>query len=133
MLTYTPEICIQDALVCKIPLLARRTRPSARATIGYLVYKRCPIVALALGLAAAFRPSASREQMYLAYKPEINIIHCHLKLESICMVFKQIQVIIWTFFENGRLTRCESFFARAVCSYEGVNLGSFREWTPYPL
>ena len=26
-------------LVCKIPLLARRTRPSARATIGYLVYK----------------------------------------------------------------------------------------------
>ena len=25
--------------VCKIPLLARRTRPSARATIGYLVYK----------------------------------------------------------------------------------------------
>ena len=27
-------------LVCKIPLLARRTRPSARATIGYLVYKQ---------------------------------------------------------------------------------------------
>ena len=25
-------------IVCKIPLLARRTRPSARATIGYLVY-----------------------------------------------------------------------------------------------
>ena len=28
-----------NILVCKIPLLARRTRPSARATIGYLVYK----------------------------------------------------------------------------------------------
>ena len=33
-------ICIHDIVlfVCKIPLLARRTRPSARATIGYLVY-----------------------------------------------------------------------------------------------
>ena len=29
-------------LVCKIPLLARRTRPSARATIGYLVYNPWP-------------------------------------------------------------------------------------------
>ena len=27
-----------SVVVCKIPLLARRTRPSARATIGYLVY-----------------------------------------------------------------------------------------------
>ena len=30
---------IWSLFVCKIPLLARRTRPSARATIGYLVYK----------------------------------------------------------------------------------------------
>ena len=29
-----------ELFVCKIPLLARRTRPSARATIGYLVYNR---------------------------------------------------------------------------------------------
>ena len=39
------RICLllkkQQYVVCKIPLLARRTRPrqSARATIGYLVYK----------------------------------------------------------------------------------------------
>ena len=32
------------------------------------LYTRYPIVARALGLAAAFRPSASREQRYLAYK-----------------------------------------------------------------
>ena len=34
-------------LVCKIPLLARRTRPKGqarRATIGYLVYKSVPRV-----------------------------------------------------------------------------------------
>ena len=47
---YIFEICIVDTyararclFVCKIPLLARalglKARPSARATIGYLVYK----------------------------------------------------------------------------------------------
>ena len=45
-------------LVCKIPLLARRTRPmqpvgqARRATIGYLVYKNN----------AAGRPSAARDE-----------------------------------------------------------------------
>ena len=34
-----PEVMKGVVIVCKIPLLARRTRPSARATIGYLVYK----------------------------------------------------------------------------------------------
>ena len=33
-----------------------------------LLYTRYPIVAPALGLAAAFRSNASREQRYLAYK-----------------------------------------------------------------
>ena len=33
----------------------------------FCLYTRYPIVARALGLAAAFRPSASREQRYLAY------------------------------------------------------------------
>ena len=69
-------------LVCKIPLLARRTRPvgqARRSTIGYLVYKGSSktsslilllfglytsyhIVARALGLAAAFRPGACKAQ-----------------------------------------------------------------------
>ena len=37
------------ALVCKIPLLARRTWPSARATIGYLVYNIGAIDSIFLG------------------------------------------------------------------------------------
>ena len=41
-----------------------------------VLYTRYPIVARALGLAAAFRPSASREQRYLAY-------NLNLKLEII--------------------------------------------------
>ena len=50
-------------LVCKIPLLARRTRPSARATIGYLVYKAY----------AAARPSARATIGYLVYKYDIIV------------------------------------------------------------
>ena len=42
---YLKTAVADVTVVCKIPLLARRTRPkaarpSARATIGYLVYKR---------------------------------------------------------------------------------------------
>ena len=40
------------------------------------MYTRYPIVARALGLAAAFRPSASREQRYLAYKAKDFNIRC---------------------------------------------------------
>ena len=43
-----------------------RTRP--KGALGLCLYTRYPIVAHALGLEAAFRPSASREQRYLAYK-----------------------------------------------------------------
>ena len=45
----------------------------------FLLYTRYPIVARALGLAAAFRPSASREQRYLAYNhfcSEASHRHC---------------------------------------------------------
>ena len=68
--------------VCKIPLLARRTRPmhpvdqARRATIGYLVYKhtfcvhgtRSSIVARALGLAIRVRALAKMSciQTYFA-------------------------------------------------------------------
>ena len=89
-------------VVCKIPLLARRTqpkaaRPSARATIGYLVYNtsrggswglaggcvgcpidgfrvvcKIPLLARALGLKAAARPSARATIGYLVYNTGDN-------------------------------------------------------------
>ena len=48
---------MQDNFVCKIPLLARRTLPSA--TIGYLVYKRY--------ICSRARPSARATIGYLVY------------------------------------------------------------------
>ena len=53
---YARYLCSRDApsLKAKLGLGLAAVRPSARATIGYLVYK-------------AYRTSASREQRYLAY------------------------------------------------------------------
>ena len=54
-------------LVFIIPVYLRTITLSKSLVIVQLLYTRYPIVARALGL-AAFRPSASREQRYLAYK-----------------------------------------------------------------
>ena len=70
----------QVSFVCKILLLARRTQPAGharRATIGYLVYKIPYRRAWPTGcIGSAFKPSASREQRYLAY----NRVSCIQKL-----------------------------------------------------
>ena len=68
-----------DFLLCRQKYIYALARSFGFFAIGLLfffftapgacqLYTRYPIVARALGLAAAFRPSASREQRYLAYK-----------------------------------------------------------------
>ena len=61
--------CMQDtfALVCKIPLLARRTRPvgqARRATIGYIVFNLCSCDALGQARRSTIR--------YLVYNSDLS-------------------------------------------------------------
>ena len=60
------------------------------------LYTRYHIVARALGL-AAFRPSASREQRYLAYKCLIRFIILLTSSEQILVVSKYYQRILIKF------------------------------------
>ena len=70
-------------IVCKIPLLARRTRPKApagqarRATIGYLVYNRYNVT------------GQSQESEESSMPAKIKEVHCklHLFQVTLCTVY----------------------------------------------
>ena len=65
-------VCMQNTFARATHSAYAAARPSARATIGYLVYKKFVYKIPYRRAHLAFRPSASREQRYLAYKYDVS-------------------------------------------------------------